>query len=1000
MVTRETAEATVLRAAIDQVARDGEARPPVSTYRLQLNADFGFAAAAAVVPYLAELGVDAVYTSPILAAEPGSTHGYDVVDFGLISPALGGEDGFVGLCETLARHRMKLLVDLVPNHMGIGAGNGWWTDLLENGPSSVSAPAFDVDWAPIKPELRHKILLPVLGDQYGRVLERGELWLEREGGSITLCYGHHRFPVAPRSVPQLLRHGLDELARQVGGGDPHLQELESICTALGKLAPRHEPDAAAVAERAREKEVAKRRLAALCEASAPVRDHLERALDRFRGRAGEPRSFDLLHELLENQAYRLAYWRVAGEEINYRRFFDVNGLAAVRMEEPSVFAAAHAAVLGHVALGRIHGLRIDHPDGLYDPSGYFRRLQAAALVARARARAGEAGPGPAGSGGEELVDEVAARMRDGSLPVRPLYVVAEKILAQGERMPEGWAVHGTTGYDFLNEVNGLFVDPSAGTRLDALRCRLAARRSAFHDEAVATKRLVATSLMASEIHMLAHRLDRTSETNRCTRDFTHAELRQVLIEFVAQLPVYRTYVTPAGEVDPRDAAYVEMAVARARKALPLLDPSIFEFLRDVLLLRYPDTLSPAERRDWLEFTLKLQQVSGPITAKAVEDTTYYTHVRLVSLNEVGGDPATFGLEPEAFHKRCAERLATWPGSLLATSTHDTKRAEDVRPRIDAISEMAGEWEDLVRTWGRLNRRFVTRVDGGAAPDRTDEHLLYQTLVGTWPDEVGPGAPGWHAYVDRIGAYLVKAMREAKRRTSWMRINSEYEAAVRRFLDGCLASSAFLAALGPVAVRVAAAGRLSSLAQVALKCTAPGVPDVYQGSELWDLSLVDPDNRRPVDFAARSALLRELDRRASRGPGERAALAREVSAPEAIRDGRAKLLLQSTLLRLRRADPDLFLAGAHRPVEVEGGHALHVVALARSTGDRELVCLAPRLALRLVDAAPLTWDGVAHLPGDPSRRWVDVVTGAEHPGGPLPLERAFADFPVAVLEVGR
>ena len=999
MVTREASEATDLRAAIDQVARAGDARPPVSTYRLQLSADFGFAAAAAVVPYLADLGVDALYTSPILAAETGSTHGYDVVDFGRLSPALGGEEGFEGLCDALTRHRMQFLVDFVPNHMGIGRGNGWWTDLLENGPSSVWASAFDVEWDPIKPELRNKVLLPVLGDQYGRVLERGELRLERDGGTIALRYGPHRFPIAPRSVPQLLRHGLDGLERELGTGAPHLQELESICTALEKLAPRDEPDPAAVAERAREKEVAKRRLAALCEASGPVRAHVDRALERFNGRPGEPRSFDLLHALLENQAHRLAYWRVAGEEINYRRFFDVNSLAAVRMEAPEVFAAAHALVLGLVARGRIHGLRIDHPDGLYNPTGYFRRLQAAALVARARARAGDVAPGMPGAGGEALVDEVATRMRDASLPRRPLYVVAEKILARGERMPEAWAVHGTTGYDFLSEVNGLFVDPSGGPVLEALRRRLAAHRTDFHEEAIANKRVVATSLMASEIYMLAHRLNRTSEMNRCTRDFTLVELQQVLIEFVAQFPVYRTYVTPAGVVDPHDAAYVETALARARRAMPRLDPSIFDFLRDVLLLRFPDTLSPEERRDWSEFTLKLQQVSGPVTAKAVEDTTFYTHVGLLSLNEVGGDPSAFGIAPEVFHKRCSERLATWPGSLLATSTHDTKRAEDVRLRIDALSEMTDEWESLVRAWGRLNRRFVTRVEGGAAPDRTDEHLLYQTLVGTWPDEAGPGAPGWQAYADRIGAYLVKALREAKRRTSWMQVNVEYEAAVRRFLDGCLASNAFLAGLGPVAGRVAAAGRISSLAQVALKCTVPGVPDFYQGSELWDLSLVDPDNRRPVDFGARRALLEELDRRAAGGTDARAALAREVSAPEHIRDGRAKLWLQATLLRLRRADPELFLHGEHQALEVEGGHALHVVALARSTADRALACLVPRLTLRLADAAPVALDGLVELPGGASRTWVDVLTGAAHRGGRLPLGQAFAGFPVAVLRTG-
>jgi (1->4)-alpha-D-glucan 1-alpha-D-glucosylmutase len=988
--------AAALRAAMSQVVAAGDARPPVSTYRLQLGPSLGFQAAARLVPYLASLGVDAVYLSPILAAAPGSTHGYDVVDFGRISPELGGEAGFAELSDALRANGMGLIVDFVPNHMGVGTANAWWMDLLENGPSSVHAPAFDVDWEPVKADLRHKVLVPVLGDQYGLVLERGELQLERDGGAFSLRYFDHRFPIAPRSVPSILRHGLEELARQLGPGDEHLQELESICTALEKLAPRHEVDAAAVAERAREKEVAKRRLAALCAASDAVRAHVDGILRTFNGRAGESRSFDLLHALLENQAYRLAYWRVAGEEINYRRFFDVNALAAVRLENPAVFRVAHAVVLDQVGRGRITGLRIDHPDGLYDPTGYFRRLQAAALVARARWAAG--GPAVPVEEEEALVDEVARDMAAGKLPARPLYLVAEKILARGERMPEAWPVHGTTGYDFLNEVNGLFVDPAGAAPLEALRRRLAARRTDFKEEAIERKRLVATSLMASELQMLAHRLDRTSEDDRRTRDFTLTELLQALIEFVAQFPVYRTYVTPDGVVDARDTAYVEQALARARKAAPLLDPSIFDFLRDVLLLRYPEILPPAGRAAWLEFTLKLQQVTGPVTAKAIEDTTYYAHVRLLSLNEVGGDPAVFGAGPDAFHARCTERLTRWPGSLLGTSTHDTKRAEDVRARIDALSEIPGEWEERVRAWAKLNRRFARRLPGGPAPDRTDEHLLYQTLVGTWPEPAGPDQPGWPTYQERIGAYLTKALREAKRHSSWMRVDEVYEGATLRFLEACLSSRPFLAEMDAFAARTAAAARLSSLSQVALKGTVPGVTDVYQGTELWDLSLVDPDNRRPVDFQARRELLQAIDARAERGGEARVALARDVSGDEGLKDGRAKLLLLATLLRLRRTDPALFLEGAYHPLGLAGEGGRHAVALARIRGDRALVCVVPRLTLGL-PAGPDRWRAAVHLPGDAARGWRDAVTGVDHPGGDLALERAFANFPVAVLLAG-
>ncbi len=944
------------------------ARVPASTYRLQLTAVFGFREAEALLPYLESLGVDALYLSPILAARPGSQHGYDLVDYGRISPELGGEEAFDALAAAAGRRGLGVLVDFVPNHMGIGAENGWWADVLENGPSSAHAACFDVDWRPVKAELANKLLVPVLGDQYGAILERGELRLVRDGGTFWLRYHGHRFPIAPRSVHELLGPELDGLVAEHGEAEPAVQELLSLVNALDKLAPREASSREAVAERAREKEVAKRRLAALCEASAPVRACVDRAVAAHQGRPGEPRSWDRLHALLEAQGYRLAYWRVAGEEINYRRFFDVNELAAVRMEEPAVFREAHRCVLERVARGLVTGLRIDHPDGLYDPTGYFRELQAAVAPAQPTPHAG---------------------------PTRwPLYVVAEKILARGERMPDGWAVHGTTGYDFLNEVNGLFVDPAGAGPLEALRRRLAARRTGFKEEAAEAKRLVAATLMASELQMLAHRLNRTSETDRRTRDFTLAELRAALLEFVVELPIYRTYVSPAGEVDPRDVAYVEGALARARRSGATLDPSIFDFLQDVLLLRYPERLPAAARREWRELVLKLQQVTGPITAKAVEDTTFYRHLRLASLNEVGGDPAQFGVSPEAFHARCAERLARWPGSLLATSTHDTKRAEDARTRLDAISELASEWAELVRGWGRVNRRFARRVGGARAPDRTDEHLLYQALAATWPEGEGPGSPGWPGYVTRILAYLEKALRESKRHTSWLRVDAEYEAAARAFAEAVLGSSAFARSFEPVARRLAAAGRLSSLAQVALKGVAPGVADVYQGTELWDLSLVDPDNRRPVDFAARAALLAGMDARAAGGGPARAGLARELGG--ALTDGRAKLWLLATVLRARRRDPALFLEGAYLPLPAVGPRAGRVVAAARALGARGALCVVPRLALSCLEEADQPWQGELPLPGSLRGPWRDAVTGETHRGDALPLARLFADFPVAFL----
>jgi (1->4)-alpha-D-glucan 1-alpha-D-glucosylmutase len=987
-----------LFAEIREGLRQGRftSRRPASTYRLQLTAEFGFARAAAVVPYLHELGITDVYLSPILAAAKGSHHGYDVVDHGRLNPELGGEAGYAALCAALAEHGMGQLVDFVPNHMGVGAENPWWMEVLENGPSSRYAYYFDVDWRPVKAELENKVLVPILGEQYGVVLEKGELRLVREGGSFFVTYYDHRFPVAPRSVPQVLRHRLEELRGRLGPEEPSVWELESICTSLEKLAPRSETDPGKVAERAREKEVAKRRLHALCDASAGVQEHVDANVATFNGRPGDPRSFDLLDRLLDSQAYRLAHWRVAGEEINYRRFFDVNGLAAIRMEDRRVFDAAHRLVLRLVSDGKVTGLRIDHPDGLYDPSSYFRWLQASALVEHARRVAERRGGLLEGAAAAALQTRVEEELVAGTLPPRPLYVVAEKILSAGERMPESWAIDGTTGYEFLAAASGIFVDQSAEDSFTEGYARFTGFHLPFAEIAYEKKRIITSSSMASEINMLAHRLNRISETNRRTRDFTLNELRRALVEFVSHFPVYRTYVTPQGELDERDRRYVEATLARARRRSPTTDPSIYDFLGDVLLQRYPESLSAAERHGWREFTLKLQQVTGPVTAKALEDTAFYVYTRLVSLNEVGGDPRLFGTSVRAFHELNAGRRARWPGGLAATSTHDTKRSEDVRVRIAALSEVPREWRALLARWARQNRRLKREVDGDAAPDRNDELLIYQTLVGTFPEPAPKaGSEAFRAYADRVTTYLTKALREAKVHTSWTNLNSEYEGAVTRFAEELLASAEFMESFAPFARRVAAAARISSLAQVALKLASPGPCDVYQGCELWDLSLVDPDNRRPVDWDRRRKLLDELRRRVAEGPRERAALARESSRD--LSDGRAKLLLLREGLRLRRDVPDLFLAGEYVPLAAEGPQAERVVAFARRHGRRALVCVVPRLVLSVMNGGATAWDGRVALPPGFPRDLRDVVTGARRRADvPLPLADLFEGFPVALL----
>ncbi|MDP9366041.1 MAG: malto-oligosyltrehalose synthase, partial [Chloroflexota bacterium] len=910
------------------------ARVPLATYRVQFNAGFGFRDAEKIVPYLAELGVDTLYASPIFRANPGSTHGYDVVDYGRLNPEIGDEADFDALVAALRRHGMGLLLDVVPNHMGIASGrNGWWLDLLENGRFSPYADFFDVDWRPLNPALRGKVLLPILGDRYGEVLERGELRLCLEEGAFTVRYYETPLPVAPPTYPLVLRHRLDDLVEALPADDLELLELQSIVTALERL-PGGEIGAAPtsvdeVAERQREQVVAKRRLAELMRALAPVREAVEASVVAFNGTLGDSASFDLLDGLLAAQAYRLAFWRVAAEEINYRRFFAINELAAIRQEVPAVFAASHALLLRLVAEGKVAGVRIDHPDGLWDPAGYFRALQIAVgggTVSKGAegaeqndgASSSNSAPGSAATSlGSSAPSSSAPSAPSETPPPLPLYLVAEKILEHGEGVPEEWAVHGTVGYEFAAAATGLFVDGTNRRAFDELYGRFLGEKPSYPDLVYQCKLLMMRTALVSEVNILAQALNRIADQDRHSRDFTLNTLRDALRETIACFPVYRTYVLcEEGVVSERDRRYVEAAVAEARRRNPAIDPSVFAFLEDVLLLRHPADLDEAQRAERCRFGMKFQQLTGPVMAKGVEDTAFYRFNRLVSLNEVGGDPSRFGTTLAEFHRQNAERRRRRPHGLLASSTHDTKRSEDVRARIDVLSELPREWRAALNRWARLNRRHKTRIGGRPAPDRADEYLLYQTLLGAWPDEA-EGRDGAE-FADRIVAYLEKATREAQRRTDWTNPDEAYEEATRRFVRALLdpeTGGPFLEDLASLRATVVHAGAFNALAQLLLKLSAPGVPDLYQGTELWDLSLVDPDNRRPVDFAERARLARALARRRTTS-----ALARELVATKA--DGRIKLYLAQRALACRRERPDLFADGEYVPLAARGERAEH------------------------------------------------------------------------------
>ena len=917
---------------------------PQSTYRLQFHDHFRFQDATRLVPYLHSLGISHVYASPIFRASPGSQHGYDISDHNELNPEVGSEAEFDAFTTALHEHGMGLVLDFVPNHMGIAERrNQWWWDVLENGPSSSFARYFDIQWHPLKAALENKVLLPILGDQYGRVLENGEFRVCCAEGAFTLQYHETTLPLDPQSSRPILRRAV-ELA------DPAPDELASILTALDNLPSRTETEAAKIIERRREKIIIRERLARLQESDPAVSKALELALREWNDPA-DPQSFDRLDALLSAQPYRLSFWRVAAEEINYRRFFDINTLAAICVELPEVFDATHHLLLQLVAQGKVNGVRIDHIDGLALPLAYLQRLR--------ECMAGATGEQP--------------------------YLVVEKILGRGESLPPGWPIHGTTGYEFAAQVLNVLIDPAAERLMTDIYEKSIGMKLNYREMTYRSKRLIMEVSMASEINMLGTLLSRLAESHRWYRDFTVNALTAAVREVIACFPVYRSYLVPGQPAEEADERVITLALVQARRRNPALERSVFEFLRHVLL-PVPEESHPVDEGLRHDFVLKFQQCTGPIMAKGVEDTAFYVYNRHVALNEVGGNPGMYGASVELFHKQCLARQAEFPHSMLASSTHDTKRSEDVRARIAALSELPQEWSGAVRRWRLMNRKFKTEVDGEQAPDDNEEYLFYQTLLGTWP--LHPvTAEGLSEYIVRLQDYMIKALHEAKVNSSWIEPNERWDEAVKAFVAAVLTpqrTHRFSAALAPLASRVAELGAMNSLAQTVLKLTQPGVPDVYQGTELWDFSLVDPDNRRPVDYEQRQSLLGEL----SGGAGDLLAH---------WRDGRIKLAIIQTLLRFRRDKPELFAHGSYEPLLAQGTLHEHCITFERKLAGEILLVIVPRLTARLGSPpVALNWLDTCLVPSE-SRCWKNLLTGAEHPpAATLLLAEVLKDWPVAVL----
>ena len=964
-------------------ATQGQPIIPRATYRMQFNRDFTFAQATQVVPYLHQLGVSHCYASPYLKARAGSRHGYDIIDHNALNPEIGTTEEFEALVAALKSHELGQILDTVPNHMGVmGADNQWWLDVLENGPASAYAAYFDIDWQPMKEALHGRLLVPVLGDQYGSVLERGELKLsfDAERGEFSVWYYEHRFPIDPREYPRILGLGIERLASRLGAEDGAVLAFGSFITAFGHLAARDETNPERLMERQRDKELHKRRLAAMHSRSPDIAHFIAENVALLNGTPGEPASFDGLHALLSEQAYRLAYWRVASDDINYRRFFDINELAALRMENAQVFDATHQYVLNLLRSGKIDGLRIDHPDGLYDPTEYFRRLQSRSATV--------------------LPTEHPSPAED-----RSTYVVVEKILAEREHVPSDWPVHGTTGYDFGALLNGLFVDPAAASRMERTYRAFTRASLSFNELLYRSKRLIMRTALAAELNVLANALVRIAEADRGTRDFTYNSLRHTLREIVASFPIYRTYIAP-GRVSEVDRQYIDQAVDAAKRRNQAADISVFDFVRETMLTAIAEGKPDAYRDAVLSFAMKLQQYTSPVMAKGLEDTSFYVYTRLVSLNEVGGDPRVFGVPVLGFHLANRERQRNWPHAMLSTSTHDSKRSEDVRVRIDVLSELPEEWRTQVLRWYRINRAHKTRVDDAYAPDRNDEYLLYQTLLGAWPLE-DMDAAALENFCARIQEYMLKALREAKVHTSWINSNEAYEQAMHQFVAALLtrpSADRFLDEFLPFQRKIARLGLFNSLSQVLLKLTVPGVPDLYQGTELWAFTLVDPDNRRAVDYEHRAELLQQI-RQSDEMPAEQ--LRKYVgSLFDGIADGRIKLYFTWRALSVRSRFDAVFRLGHYQPLRATGSQLDSVCAFSRSHEGTDVLIVVSRWFARLRGGNGLphgieTWQDTRI---DVAREgsWINVLTGervtAEHSGGQtsLALAQVFATLPWALL----
>ncbi|MDG5815960.1 malto-oligosyltrehalose synthase [Chitinispirillales bacterium ANBcel5] len=928
-------------------------KTPRSTYRLQFNANFTFNNARSILDYLEKLGISDIYASPIFKARKGSTHGYDVVNNQELNPDIGTRVEFEHLMETVQAKGLGWLQDIVPNHMAIDSGNEFLMDILENGPASAAYNYFDIDWEHPYESLRGKLLLPILGDLYKECLEGGQIKLTYEREGFFFNYYEHRFPLKIETYANVLSHRIDRLKADLGNTHSGLIKLLGVLYIVKNLNSATESE-----ERKGQVSFAKTMLWELCSADSTIAEFIDENLTEFNGKEGDPSSFSLLDALHSEQFFKLSYWKVATEELNYRRFFTVNDLISVRAEDEHVFVDFHALILSMANKGVFTGLRIDHIDGLYNPRKYLERLR------------------------NQIPD---------------LYLIVEKILAHDEYLRGDWPVQGTTGYDFMNMVSQMMSQSGNEKRFEKLYKRFSGEYRDFNTLLLEKKRLIINRHMAGDIDNLALLIKKVSSTDRRGTDMTMHGLRSAIIELLAFFPVYRTYIH-SGTLNREDIQILDETFFIVKKNNPAFIREL-EFIEHYLYLRLDPSASEHTQQQWLNIIMRFQQFSGPLMAKGLEDTTLYDYNRLISLNEVGGYPDKFGVQRGAFHKFNQKRFHLTPHTLNATSTHDTKRGEDARMRIGVLSEIPNEWERMLKEFARINKNFKKKIKGELLPDGNDEIFLYQTLLGSWPFEQA----NFEQFIERIQAYTLKAAREAKVHTEWIKPDEEFENILRDFINSVLdrqLNKSFFDIFIPFQEKIAWYGVRNSLSQLILKCCSPGVPDLYQGTELWDLNLVDPDNRRPVDYDLRSSMLSDIAIMEEQDYCD--FLTKSLSHPE---NGAVKLFLLHQLLKLRNSCPTLFECGSYAPLRIEGEHKNHLVAFSRHHNDQYLIAVVPRLLTNVyqqnssLSNSDQVWSTTAvEVPASFPNHFKNVLTGksVDVVGADSTVGELFKDFPGAVL----